>query len=85
MAVLALGRHQQRNGGPEWRYAVLEILETDIVREADSLEVRGVGLEEAFSGLGPVRSGCDRAEAFAGTGWKNEIANACDTASVPSS
>ena len=85
MAVLDFGRHQQRNGGAVNGDTVFEILETDIVREADSLEVRGVGLDEAFGGLGPVRSGCDCAEASAGTGWKNEIANACDTASVPSS
>jgi hypothetical protein len=62
-----------------------EILETDIVREADSPEVRGVDMDEALSGLGPVRSGCDRkAEAFAGTVWKSEIVDNCDTASVPS-
>jgi hypothetical protein len=57
-----------------------EILEADIVREPDSLEVRGVDLDEAFSGLGPIRRGCDCAEAFAGTVWRSEIVtNACGT------
>ena len=32
-----------------------EILETDIVREADSPEVRGVDMDEAFGGLEPVK------------------------------
>ena len=61
-----------------------EILETDIVREADSPEVRGVDMDEALSGLGPVRRGCDCAEAFAGTVWRSEIVNNCDAAGVPS-
>ena len=84
MAVLYFGRHQQRNGGAVNGDTVFEISETDIMREADSLEVRGVGLGEAFSGLKPVRRGYDCAEAFAGTVWKNEIVNNCDAASVPS-
>ena len=61
-----------------------EILETDTVREADSPEVHGVDMGEAFGGLGPIRRGCDCAEAFAGTVWRSEIANDCDAAGVPS-
>ena len=51
-----------------------EILETDIAREyfVDSLEVQGEGPDEAFGGLGPVRSGCGYIEVLA-------RANACNT------
>jgi hypothetical protein len=85
-AAIDFGRHQQRNGGALNGDTSLEILETDTVREdfVDSLEVHGVGLDETFSGLGPVRRGCDCAEAFAGTVWESEIGNDCDAASVPS-
>ena len=86
MAVLDFGRHQQRNGGALNRDTPFKILEGDTVRGnfVDSPEVHGVGMDEAFGGLGPVRRGCDRIEAFAGTVWKSEIVNDCDTASVPS-
>jgi hypothetical protein len=43
-----------------------------------------VDLDEAFGGLGPVRSGCDCMEAFTGTVWKSEIVNACGTVGVSS-
>ena len=84
MAVLDLGRHQQRNGGAVNGDTSFEILETDMVRDAVSLEVRGVDMDEAFSGLELVRRGCDCAEAFAGTVWRSEIVKNCDAASVPS-
>jgi hypothetical protein len=56
MAVLDLGRHQQRNDGVVNGGTPFEILETDIVGRdfVDSLEVHGVGLDEVFGGLGPA-------------------------------
>jgi hypothetical protein len=86
MAVLDLGRHQQRNGRVLNGGTPFEILETDIVGRdfVDSFEVHGVGLGEAFGGLGPVRSGCDCVEAFTGTVWKSGIVNSYDAAGVPS-